>query len=66
LLLPVPPLFPPEPPEAAPLWLMDDFDTLEQAVRAINKPTTTEDRTNFAAEQGQRLIFLLSWSQRSS
>ena len=67
LLLPVPPLFPPEPPELPdPLLLLDDFETLEQAVRATNQATTRVDRADFAAEQGQRMILLLSWSGRPS
>ena len=63
LLLPVLPLFPPEPPEPPdPLFLLDDFETPEQAVRANNKAITAVDRA-VAAEQGQRMMPLLSWSR---
>lgn len=65
LVLPVPPLFPPEPPEPPdPLLLLDGFETPEQAVKTANKAATTIDWANFAAEQGQDMILLLSWSRR--
>jgi hypothetical protein len=67
LLMPVPPLFPPDPPEPTdPLLFVDEYEPPEQAVSATNKDTTTVDKANFAAEQGQRMILLLSWSRRPS
>ena len=67
LLLPVPPLFPPEPPEPPdPLLLLDDFETPEQAVKATSKAATTVNSADFAAEQGQGMMLLLSWGRRPS
>src|SRR5579862_4987203 len=58
LLLPVPPLFPPEPPD--PLLLFVVFETPEQANRPANRASAMTERAVFVAEQGQRIVPLFS------
>src|SRR5579872_1848364 len=65
LLPPVPPPLPPEPPEPPdpPLFVVG-FETPEQAIRLAKKASRITGRMHLAAEQGQRMVRLLSRTRR--